>query len=89
MFKQSTRAALLVFSLVGGARHGVIFGAHGGGGVGFPPVRCRLTDQYGRMGEDSGRVATEPPLWPGSWNPFSSPSFLVREDDGSEWEVER
>lgn len=45
MFKQRTRAALLVFSLAGDARQGVIFGAHGGGGVGFPHVRCLLADQ--------------------------------------------
>lgn len=84
MFRQRTKAALLVLSLVGDARQGVILGAHGGGGVGLPQVKCRLTDQYGRIDDDSGSVATDPPRKPGSWKPFGSTSFLVCDDDGSD-----
>lgn len=58
MFRHMTSAAAAVFSLPGAApRHGGCFWDHGGLGVGFPHVRCRLADQYGIEGAGSGLPA--------------------------------
>lgn len=84
MLRQSTSAALLVLSFAGDARQGVIFGAHGGGGVGFPQVRCRLADQYGMIGTVSGRVPTEPGWGSSPEKPFARPLSRVWVDEGSE-----
>jgi hypothetical protein len=61
MLRQSTRAAFAVLSFPGAEpRHGIGFEDHGGAGVGFPHVRCRLADQYGKLGVGSSEVSIDP-----------------------------
>jgi hypothetical protein len=90
MFKHRTKAALAVLSFPGEDLHGDIFGAQGGGGVGFPQVRWRFADQYGMIGIGSGAVATEPFALPSSSELPARPlSALVCADDGSDGVVKK
>ena len=45
MFRQRTSAACAVLIFPGAARHGIILGVPGGGGVGLPQVRWRFAAQ--------------------------------------------
>jgi len=73
MLRQRTRAAYEVLSFPGAARQAGVLAAHGGAGTGLPHVRCLFADQYGTIGEGSGRVATDP----GSSSQSGPPSSLL------------
>jgi len=90
MLRQSTRAAFAVLSFPEDEpRHEDALEDHGGRGVGLPHVRWRLADQYGMIGTGSGRVSTEPFIRPLELTtPFATVPLCVREEEGSEREVE-
>ena len=72
MLRHRTRAAFP------GATHqaGVLI-AHEGAGTGLPRVRCLFADDYGTIGERSGRVTIDPV---GDSSPSSSPLTGKSED---------
>jgi hypothetical protein len=92
MLRHITSAAAAVFRRPGAApRHGSCFLNQGGGGVGFPHVKCRFADQYGMEGAGSGSVFTDSLLVlccrPG-WG-ILRPGRLRDCEEGFEREVDR
>lgn len=85
MLRQRTRAAYEVFSFPGAARQAGVLAAHGGAGTGLPHVRCLFADQYGTIGEGSGRVAIDPLGGSSPSRPMSS--LLIGEVEDLDIEV--
>ena len=85
MLRHRTRAAYEVLSFPGAARQAGVLAAHGGAGTGFPHVRCLFADQYGTIGEGSGRVAIDPVGGSSPSRPLSS--LLIGEAEDLDCEV--
>lgn len=85
MLRHRTRAAYEVLSFPGAARQAGVLAAHGGAGTGLPHVRCLFADQYGTIGEGSGRVAIDPAGGSSTSRPLSS--LLIGEVEDLDPEV--
>ena len=90
MFRHRTNAALAVLSFPGDDLQGDIFGAHEGGGAGFPQVKWRFADQYGMIGMGSGAVPTDSFPLPSSSELSARPwPGFVCAEDGSDGVVKK